>query len=96
MSDRESVIDVTTVVGEDSSIRVDRPPFQAGQPVGITIRAIDSEQDAPSSRRYPLAGLPVEYREPLKGLASEDWEASHDPARHTSGAGGATATSTFR
>jgi hypothetical protein len=29
MSDRESVINVTTVVGADGSIRVDRLPFQA-------------------------------------------------------------------
>ncbi len=76
MSDRESVINVTTVVGADGSIRVDRLPFQAGQPVGITIRAIESEQGTPSSRRYPLAGLPVEYREPFEGVDSEDWEAS--------------------
>ncbi len=67
---------MTTVVGADGSVRVDRLPFQAGQAVGITIHALEPAPGPASPSRYPLAGLPVEYREPFEGVASKDWEAS--------------------
>ena len=76
MGDQEKNIHVTTVVGADGSVRVDRLPFQAGQAVGITIHPLESEPGTPSSRRYPLAGLPVEYREPFEVVDSGNWEAS--------------------
>ena len=76
MSDQEKDIYVTTVVGADGSVRVDRLPLQAGQAVGITIHPLEPAPGPASPSRYPLAGLPVEYREPFKGVASEDWEAS--------------------
>ena len=76
MGDQGKDIHVTTVVSADGSVRVDRLPFQAGQAVGITIHPIDSEPGTPSSRRYPLAGLPVEYREPFEVVDSGNWEAS--------------------
>jgi len=76
MSDQAKDIHVTTVVGANGSVRVDRLPFQAGQAVGITIHPLETVPGTPSPSRYPLAGLPVEYREPFEGLASEDWEAS--------------------
>jgi hypothetical protein len=75
MSDQEKDIHVTTVVGADGSVRVDRLPFQAGQAVGITIHPLETVPGTPSSSRYPLAGLPVEYRDPFDGVAPEDWEA---------------------
>ena len=76
MSDQEKDIHVTTVVGADGSVRVDRLPFQAGQAVGITIHPLEQAPGSASPSRYPLAGLPIEYREPFEGVASEDWEAS--------------------
>ena len=76
MSDQEKDIHVTTVVGADGSVRVDRLPFQAGQAVGITIHPLETVPGTPSSSRYPRAGLPVVYLEPVEGVASEDWEAS--------------------
>ena len=76
MSDQEKDIHVTTVVSADGSVRVDRLPLQAGQAVGITIRPLEPAPGPASPNRYPLAGLPVEYREPFEGVASEDWEAS--------------------
>ena len=41
MSDQEKDIHVTTVVGADGSVRVDRLPYQAGQAVGITIHPLE-------------------------------------------------------
>ena len=76
MSDQEKDIHVTTVVSADGSVRVDGLPFQAGQAVGITIHPLEPAPGPASPSRYPLAGLPVEYREPFEGVASEDWEAS--------------------
>ena len=76
MSDQAKDIHVTTVVAADGSVRVDRLPFQAGQAVGITIHPLEQAPGSASPSRYSLAGLPVEYREPFEGVASEDWEAS--------------------
>ena len=76
MSDQEKDIHVTTVVGADGSVRVDRLPYQAGQAVGITIHPLEPAPGPASPSRYPLAGLPIEYREPFEGMASEDWEVS--------------------
>ena len=76
MSDHEKDIHVRTVVGADGSVRVDRLQYQAGQFVGITVHPLVTEPSAPSSCRYSLAGLPVEYREPFEGVASQNWEAS--------------------
>jgi len=76
MGDQEKDIHVTTVVGADGSVRLDRLPFQVGQAVGITIHPLETEPGRPSSSRYPLAGLPVEYREPFEVVDSGNWEAS--------------------
>ena len=76
MSGQEKDIHVTTVVGADGSVRVDRLPFQAGQAVGITIHPLETVPVTPPSGRYPLAGLPVEYLQPFEGVATDDWEAS--------------------
>ena len=76
MSDAAKDIHVTVVVGEDGSIRVDRLPFRAGQAVDVTIHPVSTVLTAPSSGRYPLAGVPVEYVEPFTGVAEGDWEAS--------------------
>jgi hypothetical protein len=76
MTDHEKDIHTTAIVGTDGSVRLDRLPFQAGQAVGITIHPLETTPSAPSSCRYPLAGLPVEYLEPFEGVADEDWEAS--------------------
>ena len=76
MSGHEKDIHVTTVVGADGSVRLDRLPFQVGQAVGITIHPLEPAPGPASPSRYPLAGLPIEYREPFEGVASEDWEAS--------------------
>jgi hypothetical protein len=76
MGDKEKDIHVTTVVGADGSVRLERLPFQVGQAVGITIHPLETEPDTPSSSRYPLAGLPVEYLQPFEGVDSDDWEAS--------------------
>jgi hypothetical protein len=76
MSDQEKDIHGTTVVGADGSVRVDSLPFQAGQAVGITIHPLEPAPGPASPSRYPLAGLPIEYREPFEGVASEDWEVS--------------------
>lgn len=75
MSAPEKDFHVTCVVSPDGSVRGDRLPLQAGQSVGITIHPLETVPGTPSSSRYPLAGLPVEYLEPVKGLAG-DWEAS--------------------
>ena len=76
MSDHEKDIHTTAGVGADGSVRVDRLPFKVGQAVGITIHPLEAVPRTPSSCRYPLAGLPVEYVEPFEGVASEDWGAS--------------------
>jgi len=76
MGNQEKDIHVTTVVGADGSVRLDRLPFQVGQAVGITIHPLETEPGRPSSSRYPLAGLPVEYREPFEVVDSGNWEAS--------------------
>ena len=76
MSGHEKDIHVTTVVGADGSVRLDRLPFQVGQAVGITIHPLETVPGTPSSSRYPLAGLPVEYLQPFEGVASDEWEAS--------------------
>jgi len=76
MGDQEKDIHVTTVVGADGSVRLDRLPFQVGQAVGITIHPLETEPGRPSSSRHPLAGLPVEYREPFEVVDSGNWEAS--------------------
>ena len=76
MNDHEKDIHTTAVVGADGSVGVGRLPVQAGQAVGITIVRLETEPSTPSSYRYPLAGLPVEYREPFEGVASQNWEAS--------------------
>lgn len=65
MSDQERDIHVTTVVRADGSVRAARLPFQAGQAVGITIHPLETVPKTPSSGRYPLAGLPVEYLGPF-------------------------------
>ena len=76
MSDATKDIHVTVVVGEDGSVRVDRLPFRAGQAVEITIHPVSTTPSAPSAGRYPLAGVPVEYVDPFKGVAEGDWESA--------------------
>lgn len=76
MTDHDKDIHTTAIVGADGSVRLERLPFQAGQAVGITIHPLETTPSTPSSSRYPLAGLPVEYLEPFEGVAAEDWEAS--------------------
>ena len=76
MSDATKDIHVTVVVGEDGSVRVDRLPFRAGQAVDVTIHPVSSVPSAPSAGRYPLAGVPVEYVDPFRGVAEGEWESS--------------------
>ena len=60
------------LVKKDGTVSIKGLPFQAGEMVEITVRP---EKKSEREAKYPLRGKPVIYRDPFKGVATDDWEA---------------------
>ena len=64
---------IETTIAEDGSLAIRGLPFAAGEKVEVTIR----NQAGPTpAEKYPLRGLPLEYRDPFATAANGDWDAS--------------------
>jgi hypothetical protein len=59
-----------TTISKNGNISIKGLPFKPGQTVEVVVR-----KGKKSARKYPLRGKPIIYREPLKGVATNDWEA---------------------
>jgi hypothetical protein len=59
-----------TTITKKGNISIKGLPFKPGQTVEVIVR-----KGKKSRRKYPLRGKPIVYREPLKGVAVNDWEA---------------------
>lgn len=60
-------------VAEDRTLTVENIPFAAGQEVEVIVLA--QARKAKEQGRYPLRGTVLEYIDPLKPVAEDDWEA---------------------
>ena len=65
---------VETTVQTDGTLILRHLPFQAGDSIEIIILARSPQLESSSS--YPLRGTPIQYIEPTKPVASDDWEAT--------------------
>ena len=63
---------VRSQVAEDGSLMVENIPF-AGQEVEVIVLA--DARKIKEGHRYPLRGTVLEYIDPLKPVAEDDWEA---------------------
>ncbi len=71
MNSSQKVIHLTTTVQKRGTITLDNLPLHAGDKVEIIIYETGSALEV----RYPLRGKPVQYHEPFKSVAEDDWEA---------------------
>ena len=69
----QQTIRTKTLITKDGKLSLKGLPFRAGESVEVTIR-----RGKKSSRvaKYPLRGKKIVYREPFKGVAVNDWEAT--------------------
>jgi hypothetical protein len=64
---------VRSQVADDGSLTVENIPFAAGQEVEVIVLA--EARKAREQRRHALRGTVLEYIDPLKPVAVDDWEA---------------------
>ncbi len=71
MSSSSKVIHLATTVQKKGTINLDNLPLHAGDKVEIIIYETGSTLEV----NYPLRGKPIQYHEPFRSIAEEDWEA---------------------
>lgn len=64
---------VETEVQQNGTLTVQNLPLRAGETVEVIILV---RPRLNQTMRYPLRGLPVEYRQPTEPVAQQDWEAA--------------------
>ena len=61
-----------TLITKSGKISIKGLPFRPGESVEVIVRR---RKKRVRTAKYPLRGMPVVYRDPLKSVAVEDWEA---------------------
>jgi hypothetical protein len=69
----QQTIRTKTLITKGGKLSLKGLPFRAGEAVEVTIRR---GKKSTRTAKYPLRGKKVVYREPLKGVAVNDWEAA--------------------
>lgn len=64
---------VRSHVGEDGSLTVENLPFPAGEAVEVIVLA--EARKRKEQQRYPLRGTIIQYIDPTRPVAEDDWEA---------------------
>jgi hypothetical protein len=62
------------VLSDDGILKLERIPFRAGDRVEVIVRS--REPKLSGGERYPLRGEPVRYKDPMAGVAEDEWEAA--------------------
>ncbi len=63
-----------TTLTQDGTLVLKELPFHAGDRIDVLVTP-HGRTLHPAS--YSLRGTPIEYRDPTKPVAQEDWEAAH-------------------
>ena len=64
---------VNTTVSKHGNLSIKGLPFKPGETVEVTVRR--KQKKANVKAKYPLRGKLRVYRDPLKSVAENDWEA---------------------
>ena len=64
---------VKTTVSKSGNLSIKGLPFKPGETVEVTVRR--KQKKANVKAKYPLRGKLLVYREPLKSVGENDWEA---------------------
>ena len=64
---------VKTTVSKSGNLSIKGLPFKPGETVEVTVRR--KQKKASPKAKYPLRGKLLVYREPLKSVGENDWEA---------------------
>ncbi|MCC6297969.1 MAG: hypothetical protein IT314_01635 [Anaerolineales bacterium] len=64
---------IKTTVTKSGSLSIKGLPFKPGETVEVTVRR--NPKKASAKAKYPLRGKLRDYREPLKSVDENDWEA---------------------
>ena len=65
---------IETTLTQDGTLTVSNLPLRAGEAVEIII--LVQPPVGVGHPRYPLRGMPIQYREPTEPVAQADWEAA--------------------
>ena len=65
---------IETTLTQDGTLTVSNLPLRAGEAVEIII--LVQSPVSVDHPRYPLRGMPIQYREPTEPVAQADWEAA--------------------
>ncbi len=63
---------IETTLTKNGTLTLDHLPFQAGETVEVIV--FPNALPPISPNPYSLRGIPVQYQEPMKPVAQEDWE----------------------
>jgi hypothetical protein len=62
-----------TLIVKDGKLSIKGLPFRTGESVEVIVRR---GKKSTRAAKYPLRGKAIIYREPFKGVAVNDWEAT--------------------
>ncbi|MCX7017005.1 MAG: hypothetical protein NTW86_31340 [Candidatus Sumerlaeota bacterium] len=68
-----AAVHLQSTVAPDGTLTVRGLPSLAGHKVDVVVRDRDAVPD--DGNRYPLRGLPIEYKAPFDSVAEDDWDA---------------------